>query len=1045
MIHESPMDEVPSKRKFQQAPDQYAVDEHGRRRFHGAFTGGFSAGFGNTVGSQEGWTPSSFKSSRSEKAMFSNQRPEDFMDEEDRGEFGIAPRHVGTHSEFSGHKRPRAAHYHDGPIPGEPVLQQLVRAVHETAAVRMLRAMGWREGQGTGERLSKKDKDKAKDQHKVYGCYIPTEFRQNAEKQDEESPESSDSEFDFDTLFAPDDYEPYILHRKSDRFGLGYSGLSRHSVLGNLVGEYGSEAGSSRSHLVMKDKGKRVSIRGQAFGVGAFEADDEDIYATQDMSHYDFAIGGPDRDTKLKKPAQDKSTTRFRESQQAVAAGEPVLQQLVRAVHETAAVRMLRAMGWREGQGTGERLSKKDKDKAKDQHKVYGCYIPTEFRQNAEKQDEESPESSDSEFDFDTLFAPDDYEPYILHRKSDRFGLGYSGLSRHSVLGNLVGEYGSEAGSSRSHLVMKDKGKRVSIRGQAFGVGAFEADDEDIYATQDMSHYDFAIGGPDRDTKLKKPAQDKSGHVLPGFVKASKPLPPVPSYPAPALPRDYVPAAAGARRSRFEPTSHAPRDQGLGRHELSAKARGEILGEAPIPTQTTPPIHTPAHTPTQPNDAVTKLLGRNVNFVTYTDDKPLDYIPIKDSGKELVKVFKPFAGNPEKQTRYENYVKNNGVVERDGDMDKLQEWERERELVEFEQAAKLYKPLSGIMGDRFTHATEPDEALNPLCAVAKSSANHGLATKEQIEAAKQGVYGLMTRQESTWRPESLVAKRFNVPEIGGARADQKKEDRPKVSYSIFSYLESSVHDKDSFAKEQTKFSGSKSLTTNILPKKDTPAQKSDQINKQTDQNTDQSKDLNKPSDQTPGFSKRMTVAELFLKESEKTKDQGAEVTDTINQFDKMDLYKSIFLSDSEEEIDNEDKTKNNEATDFVDKPKNVERNTSPPRGIFANIDFDELNSWRRKDETPKLPKPSEDSTKKVETVETNDEAMYGPKIPENLQKRLQETQNNNAKEAIDVNSSSSEDSWVDINEINTKKHKKKKSKKHKSKHKKKSKSKKKDR
>ncbi|CAH2215386.1 jg22768, partial [Pararge aegeria aegeria] len=64
-------DEVPSKRKFQQQPDQYAVDANGRRRFHGAFTGGFSAGFGNTVGTPEGWAPSSFKSSRLEKAQAS--------------------------------------------------------------------------------------------------------------------------------------------------------------------------------------------------------------------------------------------------------------------------------------------------------------------------------------------------------------------------------------------------------------------------------------------------------------------------------------------------------------------------------------------------------------------------------------------------------------------------------------------------------------------------------------------------------------------------------------------------------------------------------------------------------------------------------------------------------------------------------------------------------------------------------------------------------------------------------------------------------------
>lgn len=35
--------------------DQIATDENGRRRFHGAFTGGFSAGYYNTVGSKEGW------------------------------------------------------------------------------------------------------------------------------------------------------------------------------------------------------------------------------------------------------------------------------------------------------------------------------------------------------------------------------------------------------------------------------------------------------------------------------------------------------------------------------------------------------------------------------------------------------------------------------------------------------------------------------------------------------------------------------------------------------------------------------------------------------------------------------------------------------------------------------------------------------------------------------------------------------------------------------------------------------------------------------
>ena len=58
-------------------------DAEGRRRFHGAFTGGFSAGYYNTVGSKEGWTPSQWSSSRSKRGKARQQRPEDYMDEDD--------------------------------------------------------------------------------------------------------------------------------------------------------------------------------------------------------------------------------------------------------------------------------------------------------------------------------------------------------------------------------------------------------------------------------------------------------------------------------------------------------------------------------------------------------------------------------------------------------------------------------------------------------------------------------------------------------------------------------------------------------------------------------------------------------------------------------------------------------------------------------------------------------------------------------------------------------------------------------------------------
>lgn len=71
-----------AKRRPPAAEDQTVRDARGRQRFHGAFTGGFSAGFFNTVGSRDGFKPAAFVSSRSSRAEHAAAKPEDFMDEE---------------------------------------------------------------------------------------------------------------------------------------------------------------------------------------------------------------------------------------------------------------------------------------------------------------------------------------------------------------------------------------------------------------------------------------------------------------------------------------------------------------------------------------------------------------------------------------------------------------------------------------------------------------------------------------------------------------------------------------------------------------------------------------------------------------------------------------------------------------------------------------------------------------------------------------------------------------------------------------------------
>ncbi|EEB87967.1 hypothetical protein MPER_14461, partial [Moniliophthora perniciosa FA553] len=61
---------------------------------------GFSAGYFNSVGSKEGWTPATFVSSRNDRAKKKAARPEDFMDEEDLQELQESRKLVDTTEEM---------------------------------------------------------------------------------------------------------------------------------------------------------------------------------------------------------------------------------------------------------------------------------------------------------------------------------------------------------------------------------------------------------------------------------------------------------------------------------------------------------------------------------------------------------------------------------------------------------------------------------------------------------------------------------------------------------------------------------------------------------------------------------------------------------------------------------------------------------------------------------------------------------------------------------------------------------------------------------
>ncbi|CAD5114731.1 unnamed protein product [Dimorphilus gyrociliatus] len=261
---------IPKPVRYQ---EMVAKDEKGRRRFHGAFTGGFSAGYFNSVGTKEGWAPSHFSSSREKRGELPAARPESFMDEEDFGEHGIAPRKLAVTKKFDTKKRksePVSANKTDS------LLHDLIVPAQSSIGAKLLQKLGWREGQGIGPRIRKK----VKKTNKIYGCSM--------------NPQSdSDDDYPSNVTFAPKDIPPIKLQPKDDVKGLGYKGVEQSNRF--ELFPVPSKEGTSRS--------SKKGMLGSAFGVGALEEDDDQpVYDFDTLENYNSQIGSDNEEEEPRIP-----------------------------------------------------------------------------------------------------------------------------------------------------------------------------------------------------------------------------------------------------------------------------------------------------------------------------------------------------------------------------------------------------------------------------------------------------------------------------------------------------------------------------------------------------------------------------------------------------------------------------------------------------------------------------------------------------------------------------------------------------------------------
>lgn len=727
---------------------------------------------------------------------------------------------------------------------------------------------------------------------------------------------------------------------------------------------------------------------------------------------------------------------------------------------ETIGIVLLKKMGWKPGQGVGSRVTKKEKRRIKQRNERL------KLAQEHSEMVESNSEDSDDDFT-NITFAPDDYEPFRCKPKDNYFGIGYSGLDRRNVLSSHINLFDAPA------FCIQDKNKKLSIHGQAFGVGAFEADDEDIYEREDMSRYDFALG-PERKTKTRW-CQDGSSSsqtdCLESFICAKERLESKKIFKPPELPKDFAPVHA-VRKSRFyPPIAVPPRALENGkRRELNAVDRARILEDPDdpsrkpqVPSSTfvasniiskTLNLHGKQQTEerkklesqqaTTSNLWLDKLNAQNFvkgGIVGQGQDNTSNLKQLKDfkesssvsasssadisrgdDSADRSETRKLFSYAPDKQKRFEQYL----AFLRNDEKDKFEtiqplsmtDWQREQERAEFEQAARL-EQSNNYMAAKFVHSADTADKTDDIAD----------PEKDVRQAAKMKMFGKLTRERSEWKPASVVCKRFNIPE---PKVDCTRitTDRKAAKFSVFDWCSSSkftrAMDTDTQAANEpvTRMSKRTEETNEDIPNAD-PNDIPSNIRRSSEAVSEKSrlfeasyekvfgKDIQSAASEDAGDNSNAKSAQTQAMENEREVAATSAIASKDKSEEKKDLFKAIFLSSSEDsDSDSAEENVDSETVKSIligksSKEINVERNTSPPRGIFAKLDLDSLVTQSKADvnDEGKISKAAEASLpasrdgsqndrfadRKDVTNDTLEVAevppdMYGPVLPQRLLK-----------------------------------------------------------
>jgi G patch domain-containing protein 1 len=491
---------------------------------------------------------------------------------------------------------------------------------------------------------------------------------------------------------------------------------------------------------------------------------------------------------------------------------QSMLMGILRAEGETMGVKLLRMMGWRDGQGVGAKVRRKAEDDAGGE---------------------------------EHLFAPANTSMISFSKKDDRKGLGFAGEEKLNIPSMSVEQQDDEdifASAVKRPVVKPRKG--------GIGVGVLNdagSDDEDPFTMGPQIAFNRVIGGDKKKKKATKPAAPSANPLLnsrPIFV-SKKALPPglrkchdgrlplsgfilaplqestaaVPDdtrYPIPTIPTGWksakVQSTADTNTDRqFRTTASAAKAS-----TLNPKARAALLGEAELPGKSVFDFLSPAarnkiasatgksHLPAGLGESI-PLTGESHSTTGSSAGSFEDKIPELDKNIALSALgrgiggWTPYADNPAKMTRYRQFLEykgglrpslpeaepsksNGGVLKEET---KLTSDVRLQELHEFAHAARVFRPMTGMMASRFTSSSavppsatssDPGATSTEILQVPQPK------PKDPAEAAAQaGMFGPLTRSILPFAPTRLLCKRFGVKAPAHVAPDGSGKDGVPVS------------------------------------------------------------------------------------------------------------------------------------------------------------------------------------------------------------------------------------------------------------------------